>query len=91
MTIVHPIATEKSIRLMEAENKLIFMVDRTATKPQIKKAIPTTTSVQDLKSLAIEEGMSTLEVSGILKVLDGVTDFTEVERVLGITIFPTNT
>lgn len=34
-----PLATEKSIRLMEAENKLIFVVDTKATKPEIKKAV----------------------------------------------------
>lgn len=40
MNIVkYPLATEKSIRLMEAENKLIFVVDSKATKPQIKQAI----------------------------------------------------
>jgi large subunit ribosomal protein L23 len=35
--IKHPLSTEKSIRLMEAENKLIFVVDRKATKADIKK------------------------------------------------------
>ena len=34
----HPIATEKSVRIMQAENKLVFIVERKATKPQIKKA-----------------------------------------------------
>ena len=37
--IKHPLATEKSIRLMESENKLIFVVDRRATKAEIKKAV----------------------------------------------------
>jgi large subunit ribosomal protein L23 len=37
--IKHPLSTEKSIRLMEAENKLVFVVDRKATKNDIKKAI----------------------------------------------------
>ena len=37
--IKHPLATEKSIRLMEAENKLIFVVDQRAQKKQIKEAI----------------------------------------------------
>lgn len=37
--IKYPLSTEKSIRLMEAENKLIFVVDKRATKPDIKKAI----------------------------------------------------
>lgn len=37
--IKYPLATEKSIRMMEAENKLIFIVDRKANKIEIKKAI----------------------------------------------------
>ncbi len=36
--IKHPLSTEKSIRLMEAENKLIFIVDNKAKKKDIKKA-----------------------------------------------------
>ena len=36
--IKYPLSTEKSIRLMEAENKLVFVVDRKATKAQIKEA-----------------------------------------------------
>jgi len=31
--------TEKSVRLMESENKLIFIVERKAKKEEIKKAI----------------------------------------------------
>ena len=37
--IKHPLSTEKSIRLMESENKLIFVVNKKATKQEIKKAI----------------------------------------------------
>ena len=37
--VKHPLSTEKSIRLMESENKLIFVVDRKAKKSDIKKAI----------------------------------------------------
>lgn len=37
--VKYPLGTEKSIRLMEAENKLIFVVDRKATKQDIKQAI----------------------------------------------------
>jgi len=39
--IKYPLATEKSIRLMEAENKLVFVVDKRATKKEIKEAIET--------------------------------------------------
>lgn len=37
--IKYPLSTEKSIRLMEAENKLIFAVNKKSTKKEIKKAI----------------------------------------------------
>ncbi|MEK6874820.1 MAG: 50S ribosomal protein L23 [Nanoarchaeota archaeon] len=37
--IKYPLSTEKGIRLMEAENKLLFVVHIKATKHQIKTAI----------------------------------------------------
>ncbi len=37
--IKYPLATEKSIRLMESENKLIFAVDKKARTTEIKQAI----------------------------------------------------
>jgi large subunit ribosomal protein L23 len=37
--IKHPMTTEKSIRLLESENKLVFIVERKATKQDIKKAV----------------------------------------------------
>lgn len=36
--IKNPLATEKAVRLMEAENKLIFIVNRKSNKFEIKKA-----------------------------------------------------
>jgi len=36
--IKHPLATEKAVRLMESDNKLIFVVDKSSTKSDIKKA-----------------------------------------------------
>ncbi|MBN1544591.1 50S ribosomal protein L23 [Candidatus Woesearchaeota archaeon] len=47
--IKYPLSTEKSIRLMEAENKLVFVVDLQARKPEIKKAIEKTFKVKVLK------------------------------------------
>lgn len=48
--IKYPVATEKSIRMVEAENKLIFIVDKKATKQEIKNAIETAfkTKVSDV-------------------------------------------
>jgi len=37
--IKYPLSTEKSLRLMESENKLIFVVDLKANKKEIKSAI----------------------------------------------------
>ena len=37
--IRYPLATEKTLRLMESENKLVFVVDKKAKKPEVKKAI----------------------------------------------------
>jgi ribosomal protein L23 len=37
--IKYPLSTEKSIRLMESENKLIFVVEKKSNKTQIREAI----------------------------------------------------
>jgi ribosomal protein uL23 len=46
MIIKYPLSTEKSIRLMESENKLVFVVDSKAKKPEIKKALEETFNVK---------------------------------------------
>lgn len=47
--IKYPLSTEKAIRLMEAENKLIFVVSMKSKKPEIKKAIEDMFKVKVLK------------------------------------------
>lgn len=37
--VKNPISTEKAVRIMESENKLIFLVDRNASKQEIKQAL----------------------------------------------------
>jgi ribosomal protein uL23 len=37
--IIHPLSTEKSIRMMESENMLTFMVGQDASKAEVKKEI----------------------------------------------------
>ena len=37
--VKYPLSTEKSIRLMESENKLIFVVSEKSTKADIKQAV----------------------------------------------------
>ncbi len=47
--IKHPLSTEKAVRLMEAENKLLFVVDKKSTKKEIKKAIESLFKVKVIK------------------------------------------
>ena len=47
--IQFPRSTEKGIRMMEAENKLIFVVDRKDTKEDIKKEVETRFAVKVTK------------------------------------------
>ncbi|ASJ02224.1 50S ribosomal protein L23 [Thermococcus profundus] len=37
--IVRPVVTEKAVSLIEKENKLTFIVDKRATKQDIKRAV----------------------------------------------------
>jgi large subunit ribosomal protein L23 len=39
--IKYPVSTERTLRTMEAENKLLFVVDKKATKADVKKAVET--------------------------------------------------
>ncbi|HLD04149.1 MAG TPA: 50S ribosomal protein L23 [Candidatus Nanoarchaeia archaeon] len=39
MIIKYPLSTEQALGKMDSENKLVFIVDRKATKPEIKKEI----------------------------------------------------
>lgn len=47
--IKYPVSTEKSIRLMESENKMIFMVDIKSNKHDIKNAVESLFKVKVLK------------------------------------------
>ena len=47
--IKNPVSTEKVVRLMESENKLLFIVDRKAKKPEIKEAVEKLFNVKVVK------------------------------------------
>ena len=47
--IMHPLATEKAVRIMETENKLVFIVSPDSTKAQIRKAIEDEFKVKIIK------------------------------------------
>ena len=37
--VKYPVSTERTLRSMESENKLLFVVDRRASKADVKKAV----------------------------------------------------
>ncbi len=45
----YPLATEKAVRYIDAENKLIFVVARDAKKEEIKKAVEEELNAKVLK------------------------------------------
>lgn len=58
MIIKYPLSTEKSIRLMESENKLVFIMDKKANKKEIKDEIEKTYKVKivDVKTFVDTKG-----------------------------------
>ena len=54
----YPHMTEKSIPLVDKENKLVFIVDRRATKGEIKQALEEAfnVKVENVKTLITREG-----------------------------------
>ncbi|MBU0628324.1 MAG: 50S ribosomal protein L23 [Nanoarchaeota archaeon] len=47
--IKNPLSTEKAIRMMESENKLLFVVDRKSTNKEIKESIEKMFKVKVIK------------------------------------------
>ena len=53
----YPVSTEKSMKLMESENKIVFIVEQDAKKEEIKKAIEETFKVKVSKvNTSIQKG-----------------------------------
>ena len=57
--VIHPSLSEKSIANVEAQNKVVFIVKRTATKAQIKQAVESAfgVKVQDVNTLITPKGI----------------------------------
>ena len=56
--IKYPLSTEKSVRLMERENKLIFVVNKKSTKKEIKKA------VEDMFKVEVDDVNTLINANG---------------------------
>lgn len=81
MAIRYPLSTEKAIRLMESENKLIFVVDRKDSKLQIKKEL------EELLDIKIDKINSLIDRDGMKRVivtLSGETLAIDVATNLGL-------
>jgi large subunit ribosomal protein L23 len=59
--LLHPDITEKSMRLIEKENKLVFIVARQATKRQIKNA------VESLYEVKVDKVNTSITPKGVKK------------------------
>ena len=56
--LLYPLSTEKSVKLMESENKITFIVNKKASKQEIKKATEEMFKVKVLKvNTLIQKGM----------------------------------
>lgn len=53
--LIHPLTTEKSVRLMEARNEIVFVVSENSTKKQIKKAFEKLFKVKVVKINTIND------------------------------------
>jgi large subunit ribosomal protein L23 len=60
-TINYPVMTEVTSRLLESENKLVFVVHRSATKRDIKMA------VEELYDVVVDKVNSTITAEGTKK------------------------
>ena len=79
--LINPLATEKSVRMMEMENKLTFIVAKKSAKADIKKAIESmfnikttkvNTHIKDGKKIAIitlHPDFSAMDIANQLGVL----------------------
>ena len=57
-TISYPVMTEVTSRLLEAENKLVFVVNKKATKQEIRAA------VEELYDVVVDKVNSTITAEG---------------------------
>ena len=51
----YPLATEKAVRIMEIENKLVFRIEEKATKKDVKEAIEQMFNVKVIKVTTLHD------------------------------------
>lgn len=60
----------------------IAIHEQLLNSPKIKQAIKRGAGVDTLEAIGMEEGMMTLRQDGIMKIFEGLTDFTQINRVV---------
>lgn len=60
-TILYPVMTEVTSRILETENKLVFVVNKSATKKEIQRA------VEELYEVVVEKVNTTIMTNGAKK------------------------
>jgi len=60
-TILHPVMTERTVAMIESQNKLTFIVDRRADKHSIKRA------VEDLYAVKVARVNTLITPAGLKK------------------------
>ena len=80
--ILYPLNTEKAVRKMEAENMLIFVVTRNATKTAVKKAVEKAfnAKVDAVNTVVMKDGRKKAYVK-----LNAATPAVEITTQLGLT------
>jgi large subunit ribosomal protein L23 len=58
MAIKYPLLSEKSVSLIEKENKIIFVVEKNATKAEIKKR------VEELYNIKVADVKTSINMKG---------------------------
>lgn len=75
MSIIHPDVTEKSMKLVETENKLVFVVSRNSSKSEIK------TAVEKLYEVKVADVNTSITPRGIKKAYVKLTPEYKAEEV----------
>lgn len=75
MVIIHPDVTEKSMKLVESENKLVFVVSRDSSKNEIK------TAVEKLYEVKVADVNTSITPKGVKKAYVRLTPEYKAEEV----------
>ena len=80
-SVLYPVSSEKALRLMEGENKLVFVVSRKSTKAQIKQDVE---KLFGVKVLSVNAYLTPGSLKKAIVKLDSSTPAMDVATKLGL-------